>query len=175
MIVSLWNLTGISTALVPKCMSNFRASGKNKPLSRGFEASRDLAVRRLPLSKSRWHFHGPSIPDTWIFMSEVVHHWFRPPAPRQARHMNQRWLILNWYLIHPTNFRMSAKYGSCCSAPKAKAIPSCLSHRQQMQCTRASTYHCVFSKKLCLFILKWSNDMCQWWVGPQLTPFTDMV
>ena len=26
-IVSLWNLTGISTALLPKCLSNFRANG----------------------------------------------------------------------------------------------------------------------------------------------------
>ena len=28
MIVSLWNLTGISAALLPRCLSNFRAIGK---------------------------------------------------------------------------------------------------------------------------------------------------
>ena len=28
MIVSLWNLTGISAVLLPKCLSNFRAIGK---------------------------------------------------------------------------------------------------------------------------------------------------
>ena len=42
MIVSLLNLTDISAAL----LSNFRALEKSKPESRGFETSRDLAVRR---------------------------------------------------------------------------------------------------------------------------------
>ena len=66
-IVSHWNLTGISAALLPRCLSNFRAEiwlasrqrccrgacqiseqlKKSKPESRDFETSRDLAVRRL--------------------------------------------------------------------------------------------------------------------------------
>ena len=41
MVVSLWNLTGISAAVLSE------RSEKFKPESRGFETSRDLAVRRL--------------------------------------------------------------------------------------------------------------------------------
>ena len=46
MIVSLWNLPGISQAVLPMCLSNIRAIGKVKTESRGFETSRDLVVRR---------------------------------------------------------------------------------------------------------------------------------
>ena len=49
--VSLWNLTDISAALLPMCQSNLRAIGKSQPESPGFETSRDLGVRRLPLSE----------------------------------------------------------------------------------------------------------------------------
>ena len=45
-IVSLWNLTGISAPLLPKCISNFRATKMYKPESRGFETSRDFVIRR---------------------------------------------------------------------------------------------------------------------------------
>ena len=45
MIVSLWNLTGISTALLQRCLS--KRLEKCKPEPRGFEISRDHAVRRL--------------------------------------------------------------------------------------------------------------------------------
>ena len=46
MIVSLWNLTGISAALLPMCLSTFRMIGKVWTQSHRFETSRDLAVRR---------------------------------------------------------------------------------------------------------------------------------
>ena len=46
MFVSLWNMTSISAALLPRCLSNFKAMGKPKPESRSFKTSRDLAVRR---------------------------------------------------------------------------------------------------------------------------------
>ena len=46
MTVSLWILTGISAALLPRCLSSLRAIEKAKPESRGFETSWDLAVRR---------------------------------------------------------------------------------------------------------------------------------
>ena len=45
MIASLWNLTGILVALLPMCLLNFGAIGKNKPESPSFEISRGLAVR----------------------------------------------------------------------------------------------------------------------------------
>ena len=50
MFASLWNLTGISAALLPRCLSNFVSERleKYKPESRGFETSRDLVVRRPP-------------------------------------------------------------------------------------------------------------------------------
>ena len=44
-ILSLRNFTSISAALLPRRLSNFRAMVK--PESRGFETSRDLAIRRL--------------------------------------------------------------------------------------------------------------------------------
>ena len=44
-IVSLWNLTGISAVLLPRCLSNFKAIGQSKLESRGFEISRDLTVK----------------------------------------------------------------------------------------------------------------------------------
>ena len=43
LILSLWNLTGISASLLPRCLSNFKAIWKI--WTRGFEASRDLAAR----------------------------------------------------------------------------------------------------------------------------------
>ena len=39
-----------STAMLPRCLSNFRAIRKSRPEPRGFEISRDFAVRRPPLS-----------------------------------------------------------------------------------------------------------------------------
>ena len=51
MIVSLWNLTGISAVLLPRCRSNFRAIEKSKPESRGFETSRDFALSAITTSK----------------------------------------------------------------------------------------------------------------------------
>ena len=47
MIVSFWNLAGISTAPLPRRLSNFRTIEKSKPESRGFDTSRDLGVIRL--------------------------------------------------------------------------------------------------------------------------------
>ena len=46
MIVSLWNLTGISAALLPRCQKNFSAIVKIRPESCHFETSRDPAVKR---------------------------------------------------------------------------------------------------------------------------------
>ena len=46
MIASLYNLTGISEALLPRCPSNFKAVEKSNYESSGFEISRDLTVRR---------------------------------------------------------------------------------------------------------------------------------
>ena len=46
MITSLWNLTVISAALLPRCLLNFRAIGKVKTQSHGLETSRDLTIRR---------------------------------------------------------------------------------------------------------------------------------
>ena len=41
MIISLWNLTGISTAVLWRCLSNFRAVlEKSTPESHGFEILR---------------------------------------------------------------------------------------------------------------------------------------
>ena len=54
MIISLWNLTGISTAL-QRCRDACQISewlGKSKPESHGVETSRDLAVRRPSASIS---------------------------------------------------------------------------------------------------------------------------
>ena len=45
MIASLWNSTGISAALLSRCLSE--RSEKSKIEYRGFETSRDLEVRRL--------------------------------------------------------------------------------------------------------------------------------
>ena len=46
MLLSLWNLTGISVALLARCLPNLRTIGKFKLESRGFESSRNFAVRR---------------------------------------------------------------------------------------------------------------------------------
>ena len=46
MIWSIWNLTGISTAMLPMCLSNFKAMNLNYP-SCGFEASWDLTIGHL--------------------------------------------------------------------------------------------------------------------------------
>ena len=46
-VVSFWNLTGVSTALPPRCLSNFRKITHPKPISCCFKASWDLAVRIL--------------------------------------------------------------------------------------------------------------------------------
>ena len=43
MLLSLWNLTGISVALLARCLPNLRTIGKFKLESRGFESSRDFA------------------------------------------------------------------------------------------------------------------------------------
>ena len=45
-IISLWHLTCISAAVLPRCLSNFRVIRKSRPKSRGLEISRNLAVRR---------------------------------------------------------------------------------------------------------------------------------
>ena len=47
MVVSLWNLAGTPAAALPRYLPNFRAIEKFKPEYRGFDTSRDLAVRRL--------------------------------------------------------------------------------------------------------------------------------
>ena len=47
MIVSLWNVTGISAALLPRCLHISKRLEKFKPEYRGFETSRDHAIRRL--------------------------------------------------------------------------------------------------------------------------------
>ena len=47
LIVLLRNFTGISAALLPKCLSNIRAIRKSKPESHCLEFSQDFAVRRL--------------------------------------------------------------------------------------------------------------------------------
>ena len=43
---SLWNLEGNSAVALPRCLPNFRAIRSLLIPSRGFETSRDLAVRR---------------------------------------------------------------------------------------------------------------------------------
>ena len=53
MIVSLWHLTDIPAALLPKCMSKLRDTGMFKFEFRGSQTSRDLAVRRPPYSDWR--------------------------------------------------------------------------------------------------------------------------
>ena len=59
MIVSLWNLTGISAALLPRrCLSNLTAIGKCKTETRGCEFSRDLVVRHVCLI-----YRGPANAD----------------------------------------------------------------------------------------------------------------
>ena len=45
MIVSFWNLTGISSALLPRYLKISEQLGESKPESRGFETSRYLTVR----------------------------------------------------------------------------------------------------------------------------------
>ena len=51
MTVSLWNLTSISAALLPRCLSNFRAIQKVYTWIVRLRYSRDLAVRR---SSAQW-------------------------------------------------------------------------------------------------------------------------
>ena len=46
MIVSLWNLTGITAALLSRRLLNFKRLEKSKPESRGFETSPDLVMGR---------------------------------------------------------------------------------------------------------------------------------
>ena len=46
-IVLLWNLTGTSAALLPRCLSNFKKIVQFSINSRGFGTSRDLKIRSL--------------------------------------------------------------------------------------------------------------------------------
>ena len=48
MIASLWNMTDISAAVLPKCLSNFRAIGQVQSYykSRGFETLWDFSITR---------------------------------------------------------------------------------------------------------------------------------
>ena len=62
MVVSLWHLTGTSAAVLPRYLPNFRAIGKVHTESRGFETSRDLAVRRLT---AQWIEAQGRIPPVW--------------------------------------------------------------------------------------------------------------
>ena len=56
MIVSLWNSTGISPALLPICLSNFRAITRGKILTRiSIEASRLNDILCLP--RISWRLH----------------------------------------------------------------------------------------------------------------------
>ena len=78
MIISLWNLTGISAALLPRSLSNFRAERleKFKPESRGFETSRDVVlpystdvVDFFPKPRASWRLESP---ETWLFVQQLA-------------------------------------------------------------------------------------------------------
>ena len=63
-IRSLWNLTGTSAAVLPKCLSNFNDNLNYQ--SRSFETSRDLTIRRLIGYWNRVH----------TYISKQGLHWF---------------------------------------------------------------------------------------------------
>ena len=75
--VSIWNWTFTPTALLPRCLSNFkRELVKNEPESRSFETSRDLAVR--PLTPWWVEAQGPSL---WLLSWHPICNSFDDRTP----------------------------------------------------------------------------------------------
>ena len=71
MITLLWNLTGISPALLLRCLSNFRVTGKSKPQSYSFKTSWVLTVRIRPLIVNRGP--GPCCNDSPLYKQRNFH------------------------------------------------------------------------------------------------------
>ena len=73
MIISLWNLTGFSAALLPRCLSDFRAIGKVKTrISRLRDLTRSYGKTSVRLVK-----RGPVFDKTYCLFVISVEAWRR--------------------------------------------------------------------------------------------------
>ena len=81
MIVSLWNLTAISAALLPRCLSNFRAIGKSLNPNLAASKLREICGKTSVRLVNRGAGVTPSLPvqirwpqtDCWLFCPHKQH------------------------------------------------------------------------------------------------------
>ena len=112
LVQSLWNLTGTSTAPLPRCLPNFRAMRLHyNTQSRGFKTSRDFALRRPTALANR-----SSVFYLWLnkvqanerrcYATNVFSHWLRPYSTKERKWI-QFWPLWSmfglWFYIKSGN------------------------------------------------------------------------
>ena len=104
MIVSLWNLTGISAALLPRCLLNFRAIGK---VQTRISRLRHFA-RSCGKTSHRLVNRGPGLNQLTLHMPVVLgdtnKHNFESSTPK-------RWRF--WRLTHKENNNNTISHSQC--------------------------------------------------------------